>query len=197
MRCGLRRRPFWPPSTCFQPRPVEEPVILARQKLRPVFQADAERPLDAGPLCQHLRLHEPSVSPFANSADNRIADTEIPDRQGTSIGHQNRRVSRQAIGAGMGAAAIRVDRPAERHLRRRRYAVEDRLCAHFVEPGVDRLRRVEVPDAHVVVSGQATAVVERNPLLLPAHQMPGHRPRRLRSRHAPGAHRDHDAQPGP
>jgi hypothetical protein len=46
--------------------------------------------------------------------------------------------------ARMGAASIRIDRPAKRHPRGLGNLVEDRLGSHFVEIGRDRLRRLEM-----------------------------------------------------
>ena len=50
---------------------------------------------------------------------------------------------------------IRVDRPAERHLRRLGHPVEDRLGPDLVEPGRDRVGRLEMAhDRLVAVAGQ-------------------------------------------
>ena len=66
----------------------------------------------------------------------------------------------KAVSAGMRAAAIRVDRPAERHPRCLGHPVQDRLRADLVEADVQRLGGVEGPDhRRLAVAGEASAVL--------------------------------------
>ena len=57
---------------------------------------------------------------------------------------------REAVDAGVGAAAVGVHRPAERHRRALGDAIEHRARPHLVEAHVERLRRVEGPHHRVV-----------------------------------------------
>jgi hypothetical protein len=62
-----------------------------------------------------------------------------------------------------------IDRPAERHSRCLRHAVQDRLRPHLVEPRPDRSGRVEMADDGIV-----TITGEARPLLLCAEIAPSH-----------------------
>ena len=57
---------------------------------------------------------------------------------------------REAVDAGVRAAAVGVHRPAERHRRALGDAIEHRACTHLVEAHVERLGRVEGPHHRVV-----------------------------------------------
>src|SRR4051812_39984652 len=71
----------------------------------------------------------------------------------------------------MTAAPVRVDRPAERDLRRLGDAVERRLRADLVEAGLERLRRVEAADGRVVaIARQARLLVGGDGEVAPAHE---------------------------
>src|SRR5438309_1336745 len=51
--------------------------------------------------------------------------------------------TREAVGTGMGASPVRIDRPPERHPRRLGHPVEHRLRVDLVEASLERLRCVE------------------------------------------------------
>src|SRR2546423_12396185 len=71
----------------------------------------------------------------------------------------------------MGATAIRINRPPERHLRLVRHLVQRRLRAHLVEARVQSLRRVERPDHRAVaVARQAALLLDLDFQLIPAHE---------------------------
>ena len=48
-------------------------------------------------------------------AHHGVADAQLGDRAGATVGQQHSRGAGEAVHAGMRAAPVRVDRPAERH----------------------------------------------------------------------------------
>ena len=67
------------------------------------------------------------------------------------------RRAREAVDAGVRAAPVGVHRPAERHRRALRHAVEHGARAHLVEAHVERLGRVEAPHDRLVAVSREPA----------------------------------------
>jgi hypothetical protein len=79
--------------------------------------------------------------------------------------------AREAIHAGVRAAPVRVDRPAERHRRPLRHAVEHRTRVDLVEADVERLRCVETAhDRLVSVPRQPALLLVGERQVRPAHE---------------------------
>jgi hypothetical protein len=149
----------------------EEPVVAAGDELGAVFEHEAVRGLDGRPVVEHTRAHVPAVLALALGAVDLVAHGHVGERLVRAVGHEDRRLARQAVDACVRATPVRVDRPAKRHLRRRRHAVERRLRLHLVEAHVERLGSVEAAHARLVaVSGQARALVFGNGEVVPAHE---------------------------
>ena len=71
----------------------------------------------------------------------------------------------------MRAASVRVDRPAERHPRRPRNAIERRLRSHLPEARVERLGRLEVTDRRrLAVTRQRCLLGSVDRQALPTHE---------------------------
>ena len=133
----------------------QEPVVAAGDELGAVLERDAVRRLDRRPVSRAPRSRRSggtarrapsrrSRSPTRRSAIGGVR----PSASSTGVSPH------QAVDARMAAAAVRVDRPRERHARGRRDAVERGLGADLVEAGVQRLRRVEAADHRVLAEAR-------------------------------------------
>src|SRR3954454_7103882 len=149
---------------------AEKPVVTACDERRAVFEHDAIRALDGRPLREDLRLDVAAVRAPSDRAIDGVARTKIGDRARPTVRHEHRRGAPEAVGTGMAASAIRVDRPRERHARGLRHRVEGGLGVDFVEPGVERLRRVEVAHHGLLVARQPTLRLLIDLLVPPAHE---------------------------
>ena len=99
-----------------------------------------------------------TLTTISRSKSPRV-EVEIPVRR-----------PREAVHAGVGAAAVGVDRPAERHHRALGDAVEDRPRPHLVEPYVEGLWGVETPhDRFVAVAGKAVLLLVCERQVGPSH----------------------------
>ena len=149
----------------------EKAVIAAGDELRAVLEYHAIRGLDASPVVEHARAHVAPVGAAALRAVDLVADLQPVEPLLAAVRHEDRRVAPQTVRASMSAAAIRVDRPAKRHLRRLGHAVDRRLRVDLVEADVERLRRVE--PAHgggIAVARQPRALVLVDGQVAPAHE---------------------------
>src|SRR5438876_12459376 len=115
----------FPPDHVLPASIGEEAVVTAADQLRPVLESDLVRRLDARPLVVHARGHEPAVRGFSAGSVYGVPHLQIPDRHRPAICHQDPRSAPDAVGTRMAASPIRVDRPAERHLRLLWHTVED------------------------------------------------------------------------
>jgi hypothetical protein len=93
----------------------EEAVVAARDELRPALEHDAVRGPDRRPVGQDLRLRVAAVAAPPLGSQDAVADAQIAQGPRPPVGQQDRRVAVGAVDAGMAAASVRVDRPAERH----------------------------------------------------------------------------------
>ncbi len=114
---------------------AEEPVVAAGDQLGAVLQHDPVGELHGPPVREDRGPDVPAVL----RAAHLVADLDVHERLGAAVGEQDRRVARQAVGAPVGAAAVRVDRPLERHRGRTGHLVEDGLGVHLVEHHVGEL----------------------------------------------------------
>jgi hypothetical protein len=72
-----------------------------------------------------------TADPFC--AIDFVAHPEFGERPGAAVGQQDRGVAGEAVAAAVTAAAVRVDRPAERHPRLAGNLVQHGLRVHLVE----------------------------------------------------------------
>ncbi len=150
---------------------AEKAVVAAGNQLVAVREAQTPSRLGRRPMRANRRDDRMAASRSVDRSDDGVADLQRVEAARPSVGHENRRVARHAVGAGMSASAIRVDRPAERHLRRLGHAVQGGLRLHLVEADVQRLRRVEVAhDGPIAVARQAGLVLGFGCLTVPAHE---------------------------
>src|SRR5688572_3798111 len=117
----------------------QEAMIAAADELGAVLQRDAERRLARHPMVEHLRDHIPAISALAHRTVDLLARPHMADGTRAAVAHQDFCIARYTVSAGMGAAAIWVDRPLERDVRAGGHAVERALAPDLVESGVERL----------------------------------------------------------
>ena len=134
--------------------PSEETMVAASDQLSSILQRDTECRLRRLPMVQHRRGDIPSICADALCAVDPVPWLELSQLSMGSVGHQDRRHTLHAINAGMGAAPIRVDRPAERHPRTLRDPVDRRARLHLVETDAKRLGRIERAGHRLTQSGE-------------------------------------------
>src|SRR5205814_2127248 len=81
-----------------------------------------------------------------NGPVDSIPDPHLTQLLGPTIGHEDRRVTPEAINTLMTASSVRIDGPAEGDARDLGDAVDDRLGADLVEGDALELRGVEAAD---------------------------------------------------
>ncbi len=123
--------------------PGQEAVVAAGDQLGAVLELDPVAGLDRPPVIEDFGLGVSALGAFARGSVDAIAGPQVGQRAWPAVGQQDRRLPFQAVGAGMGAAAVWVDGPGERDARDGWDAVERRFGAHLVEADVQRLGRVE------------------------------------------------------
>src|SRR5437588_6329464 len=101
------------------PAIAEEPVIAARDQLGPFLEHDAVGRLDRDPLVDHGGLDVLAVlATHPVGPVNLIPHLEQLEWLVTTVRHEDRGSTARAEHASVRTAAIRVDRPPERHPRR-------------------------------------------------------------------------------
>src|ERR1039458_7621688 len=114
----------------------EKAMVSARGQLGSIPQGDAERRLDARPVSQDARQGEAPIGTVALRPIDSVPDLNIGQWLRTTIGHEDQGVASQAVGTGVGASPVGVDRPAERHLRLVWHTVENRARPDLIETGL-------------------------------------------------------------
>src|SRR5439155_2599906 len=123
-------------------------------------------------MVPHLGLDVAAVLPVEDGADDRLTDPQIRERSCATVGEQDRRVATRTEHAGVRASPVRIDGPAERHLRRLGHAVEGGFGADLVEADVHRLGCVEAADDRgVAVAGEAGLLL---PVAIESQVVPAH-----------------------
>ncbi len=102
----------------------QEPVVSTCNELCSVFERDAVGRLAHSPVSEHESWSVPAVSAATHGPVDLIPDADLLERQCSPIGHENGRFTPHAKWTSMGAASVRIDRPAKRHAAD---AVQDRL----------------------------------------------------------------------
>ncbi len=149
----------------------EEPVIAARDELRPVLEDDPVGRLHGLPVCEHLGPDVVPIGAATLGPVDRVAGPQIGDRAGASVGQQDLRVALHAVHAGMRATSVRVDRPPERHPRSLGHAVQRGLRLDLVEARLQGFGRIEVSDdRRLRVPGQTGPLVLFCCQVLPPHE---------------------------
>ena len=149
----------------------EKAVVAARDDPRPILERDAEGRLDRRPVGEDLGRDAAAVATPKLGAHDRVPGREVRERSRAAVGQEDRRVARGAVDARVRAAAVRVDRPAERHPRALGHPVERGPRADLVEAHVERLGRVEVPHhGRLAVAGQRRALLCFDRQVVPAHE---------------------------
>ena len=69
----------------------------------------------------------------------------------------------------MGTPAVGVDRPAERHSRLLRNAIQRRACLHLMKMDADRLRSIEGPNHRVTQAAQLALRAGSSLQVVPSH----------------------------
>src|SRR5262245_4889019 len=108
------------------PTVTEEPVIAARDQLRPVLERHPIGPLRRFPMREHLRRDVAAVPTPHRRPVDALPDLDLRKLLRPSVSHQDRGVTGRAVHTRMGATSIRIDRPLERE-EVARDAVDDRL----------------------------------------------------------------------
>src|ERR671917_2301721 len=88
-------------------------MISAGDEACPVPQGYAVRRLEHAPVREHARLCIAAVSSVPDGAVDLVPDAHVFEIRSSSVGHQDRRVARHAIGATMTASPVRVDARVE------------------------------------------------------------------------------------
>src|SRR5215212_8394637 len=117
-------------------------MVAAGHELGAVGERDTIGALDRRPVRQDRRPGEASVLPALHRAEYLLPDAEIGQRSMTTVGHEDPRLARGAVHASVAAAAVGIDRPLELNAGGGGDAVDRRLGADLVEPGVEGLRGV-------------------------------------------------------
>ena len=160
--------------TNFQPRSVRNRWSPLAISSRAVVERDTVCRLDRAPVGKH---HGGLVATIL-AGRSRVVQcrrSRSPTRS-SAIGLARPSACRTGVsapstkGTRMGATAVRIDRPAERHPRRLRHPVERRFRADFVEASVECLGCVEGPDGgRLAVARQGPALLGLDAQVVPAH----------------------------
>jgi hypothetical protein len=84
-------------------------VIAAGDELGAAREAHGERGLAGGPVREHLRGHVAADAVDLLGAEDDVAHPQIGDRPGAAVGEQHAGGAREAVDAGVRAAAVGVD----------------------------------------------------------------------------------------
>src|SRR6185437_8434861 len=93
----------------------QKPMVAACKQLVAVLERDRVHGLDARPLVPDLSRCEAAVGALADSAIDPIADLQVGQLLVASVGHEDAGFGTEAVGAGMTASPVGIDRPAKRH----------------------------------------------------------------------------------
>ncbi len=121
----------------------QEPVVAAGDELGPVFERDPVGGLDRGPVSQDLGAHVPAIASVPDRPVDSVSDSEVSDRPGCPVSHEDRRVTVYAVHTLMLASPVGVDGVAEHHPGGLRDLGDDRLGLDLVEGHALELGRVE------------------------------------------------------
>jgi hypothetical protein len=129
---------------------AQETVITAGDELGPIREYDAVGRLRGDPLIEDGGLDAAAIEAVTHCPVDSLARLEVRDGFMPSITQQDGCIAPDAVGAGVAASAVRVDRPPERHPGGLRNPVQDRFRADLVEPRLERLGRVEMTDCRLL-----------------------------------------------
>lgn len=121
----------------------QKPMVATRHEFGSIIERYAIGWFSDCPLVQHWGGAVPSVSPNELCTINSVADSHIGECFRSTIGHQNRGASSEAITTCVRTSAIHIDGPLERHAAGGGDPVEDGLGFDLVEGDVAELGAVE------------------------------------------------------
>src|SRR5688572_7599278 len=91
----------------------EEPMVAASNEFRPVLESYSAGRLYRRPVSPDVSDHVPVILAIPDRPVDFVSGADICDGLCAAVGHEDRRVSAYAIGTGVAASPIRIDRVAE------------------------------------------------------------------------------------
>src|SRR5688500_10820598 len=91
----------------------QKSMVSTRYQGCAIFKGGAERGLDDAPMGEHTSLHIAAVPADAFRPKDRVADLELFESLGRTVGQENWRISLCAVDASVFASAIWIDRLRE------------------------------------------------------------------------------------